>query len=80
MPKSRKKRKSPKRFLALPGLEQSKSAVLNALTSKSRQRTHDHAITEFVEWYCSEPRLAFQSNCSSALQDQSRTDSTHLPR
>src|SRR5262249_34882868 len=59
MPKSRKKRKSPKRVLALPDLEQAKSAVLNTLTSKNGQRTYDHAITEFVEWYCSEPRLAF---------------------
>src|SRR5262245_38181693 len=59
MPKSRKKRKSPKRVLALPDLEQAKSAVLNTLSSKSGQRTYDHAITEFVEWYCSEPRLAF---------------------
>src|SRR5215475_480393 len=31
MPKSRKKRKSPKRVLALPDLEQAKSAVLNTL-------------------------------------------------
>jgi len=23
------------------------------------QRTYDHAIREFVTWYCSEPRLAF---------------------
>src|SRR5213596_3111251 len=59
MTKSRKKRKSPKRVLALPDLDQAKSAVLNTLTSKSGQRTYDHAITEFVEWYCSEPRLAF---------------------
>lgn len=59
MPKSRKKRKSPKRVLALPDLEQSKSAVLNSLTSKSGQRTYNHAIDEFVGWYCSEPRLAF---------------------
>ena len=59
MPKSRKKRKASKRVLALPNLEQAKSAVLNTLTSKSGQRTYDHAITEFVEWYCSEPRLAF---------------------
>jgi integrase len=59
MMKSRKKKKSPKRVLALPDLEQAKSAVLNTLTSKSGQRTYDHAITEFVEWYCSEPRLAF---------------------
>jgi hypothetical protein len=29
------------------------------LTSKSGQRTYDRAITDFVEWYCSEPRLAF---------------------
>src|SRR5216117_3652202 len=58
MSKSRKKR-APKRVLALPDLEQAKSAVLNTLTSKSGQRTYDHAITEFVEWYCSEPRLAF---------------------
>lgn len=42
-----------------PDLEQAKSAVLNTLTSKSGQRNYDHAITEFVEWYCSEPRLAF---------------------
>ena len=59
MPKSRKKRRSPKRVLALPDLEQSKMAVLNGLTSRSGQRSYDHAITDFVEWYCSEPRLAF---------------------
>ena len=59
MPKSRKKRRSPKRVLALPDLEQSKTAVLNSLTSRSGQRSYDHAIADFVEWYCSEPRLAF---------------------
>jgi len=59
MPKHRRKRKPPKRSLALPDLEQTKSAVLNSLTSKSGQRTYDHAINEFVDWYCSEPRLAF---------------------
>lgn len=59
MSKSRKKRKTPKRVLALPDLEQAKSAVLNTLISKSGQRTYERAITEFVEWYCSEPRLAF---------------------
>src|SRR3989475_2266437 len=59
MSKSRKKKKPPKRVLALPDLEQAKSTVLNTLTSRSGQRTYDHAINEFVEWYCSEPRLAF---------------------
>ena len=58
IPKSRRK-KAAKRVLALPDLEQSKAAVLNSLTSASGQRTYDHAIREFVAWYCSEPRLAF---------------------
>ncbi len=56
-PKMRKK--TPKRVLALPDLEHAKSAVLSSLTSRSGQRTYDHAIREFVGWYCSEPRLAF---------------------
>ena len=59
MSKPRKKKRQPKRVLALPDLEQSKAAVLNSLTSESGQRTYDHAITEFVDRYCSEPRLAF---------------------
>src|SRR5881275_460172 len=59
MSKHPRKRRPPKRSLALPDLEQTKSAVLNSLTSKSGQRTYDHAINEFVDWYCSEPRLAF---------------------
>jgi hypothetical protein len=59
MQKSRPKKKPPKRVLALPDLEQTKSAVLSTLTSKSGQQSYDHAINEFVDWYCSEPRLAF---------------------
>ena len=58
MSKPRKKKRPPKRVLALPDLEQTKAAVLNSLTSKSAQRTYDRAITDFVAWYCSEPRLA----------------------
>jgi integrase len=59
MSKKRNKKRPPKRILALPDLEQSKAAVLNTLTSKSGQRSYDRAITDFVDWYCSEPRLAF---------------------
>lgn len=62
MPKSRKKKQPSKRVLALPDLEQSKAAVLNSLTSKSGQQTYDRAITDLVDWYCSEPRLAFNRN------------------
>jgi site-specific recombinase XerD len=56
---SRKGKAPPKHILALPDLEQSKSAVPNSFTSKSGQRSYDRAITDFVEWYCSEPRLSF---------------------
>src|SRR5258708_17671447 len=59
MSKPRKKKRPPKRVPALPDLEQSTAAVLNTLTSKSGQRSYDRAITDFVNWYCSEPRLAF---------------------
>jgi hypothetical protein len=50
---------APQVGLALPDLEQAKAAMLNSLTSASGQRTYDHAIREFVAWYCSERRLAF---------------------
>jgi len=58
MAKNRLKR-NPKTLLKLPDLEQSKPAVLNSLTSRSSQRSYDHAIREFIDWYCSESRLAF---------------------
>src|SRR5437763_7983262 len=54
-----KRKKTPKAVLRLPDLEQSKSAVLDSLTSPSSQRSYEHAIREFIDWYCSEPRLAF---------------------
>jgi len=56
--KSRRKR-APRAVLKLPDLEQSRSAVLNSLTSASSKRSYNHAIREFIDWYCSEPRLAF---------------------
>src|SRR5215469_15421204 len=55
---SPKQRKHPKIRLRLPDLEFSKTAVLNSLTSVEGQRGYGHAIDEFVDWYCSEPRLA----------------------
>src|SRR5437868_11120227 len=56
---SRRKHFKPKAVLRLPDLDQAKSAVLNSLTSAEAQRGYRHAIDEFVEWYCSEPRLSF---------------------
>src|SRR3954453_23597374 len=49
----------PKMVLRLRDLAQAKSAVLSSLPFKDAQRGYRHAIDEFVEWYCSEPRLSF---------------------
>ena len=60
MPKSQsRKKKSPKRVLALPDLEQAKMAVLNSLTIRQRPADLPARDCEFVAWGCSEPRLAF---------------------
>ena len=58
-PSSRRKRSSAKSVLRLPDLEHAKAAVLNSLNSVDAKRGYRHAIDEFVHWYCSEPRLAF---------------------
>lgn len=54
----RAKKRIPKTILKLPDLEHSKTAVLNSLSSLSSRRSYDHAIRDFIDWYCSEPRLA----------------------
>jgi hypothetical protein len=75
MAKSKRKR-VPKTVLKLPDLEQSKSAVLNSPTSASSKRSYDHAICEFIDWYCSEPRLAFNktvvTNCWLENRNEAR--------
>ena len=53
------KRSKAKTILRLPDLEQSKTAVLHSLAAASSQESYRHAIDEFIGWYCSEPRLAF---------------------
>lgn len=54
-----KRAKKLKNVLKLPDLDYSKSAVLNSLPSLNSRRSYEHAIRDFIEWYCSEPRLAF---------------------
>ena len=49
----------PKTKLGIPDLEHSKLAVLRGLGSPDSRRGYQHAIDEFVAWYCSGPRLAF---------------------
>jgi hypothetical protein len=57
--RNRRKLSTPKLILRLPDLEAAKSAVLNSLSCPDAQRGYGHAIDEFVDWYCSEPRLSF---------------------
>jgi hypothetical protein len=56
--KNRKIRR-PKTRLGLLDLDQSKAAVIGSLRSHESQRGYRHAINEFIDWYCSEPRLSF---------------------
>jgi hypothetical protein len=77
MAKSKRKR-VPKTVLKSPDLEQSKSAVLNSLTSASSKRWYDHAIREFIHWYGWEPRSAF--NRTVVTRYESHPNSTvHFP-
>jgi hypothetical protein len=60
MPEKRKaKRRSPKNVLRLPDLVHSNASVLQSLGSVASKRTYAFAISDFITWYCSEPRLAF---------------------
>jgi hypothetical protein len=57
-----KKRIQPnyrRRTLRLPDLDHSKLAVLNSLGSPGSRRVYKFALDQFIAWYCSEPRLAF---------------------
>jgi len=48
-----------RRVLRLPDLDHCKTAVLNSLGSPASRRVYEYAIDQFIAWYCSEPRLAF---------------------
>jgi integrase len=75
-PYSRIKRTTTKSVLRLPDLEHAKAAVLNSLSSLDAQRGYRHAIDEFVDWYCSEPRLAL--NRIVVLRYRSHLESRQL--
>jgi hypothetical protein len=75
-PSSRRRRSSTKSILRLPDLEHAKAAVLNSLNSADAKRSYGHAIDEFVDWYCSEPRLAF--NRIVVLRYRSHLESRQL--
>ncbi len=60
----------------MPDLEHAKAAVLNSLNSTDAKRGCRHAIDEFVDCYCSEPRLAF--NRIVVLRYRSHLESRQL--
>src|SRR5436309_9598883 len=73
---NRRKIGRPKTRLGLPDLDQSKAAVIGSLRSPESQRGYRHAIDEFVEWYCSEPRLSL--NRDSVMRYRNHLESRSL--
>jgi site-specific recombinase XerD len=59
MGKQRIKPNYRRRVLRLPDLDHCKLTVLNSLGSPASRRVYEYAINQFISWYCSEPRLAF---------------------
>jgi len=66
----------PKRILRLPDLDHAKTAVLNSLGSPDSERSYRFAIDDFIAWYCSEPRLAF--NKTVVLRYRLQLEARHL--
>jgi site-specific recombinase XerD len=75
-PSSRRRRNSTKPVLGLTDLEFARAAVLNSLNATDAKRGYRHAIDEFVDWYCSGPRLAF--NRIVVLRYRSHLESRQL--
>ena len=73
---AKKNRAMPKAALVLPDLDHAKAAVLNSLTCRDARRGYRHAIDEFIDWYCSEPRLSF--NKTVVLRYRSHLESRRL--
>lgn len=70
----RKKNRRPtcrKMVLTLPDLDHAKSAVLNSLSSPHSRRNYKFAMEQFIDWYCSGPRLATERyfGCKQNLEE-----------
>jgi site-specific recombinase XerD len=72
----KEKRINAKTILRIPDLEIAKAAVINSLSCPDAQRGYRHAIDEFVDWYCSEPRLSF--NKTVVVRYRMHLESRHL--
>jgi site-specific recombinase XerD len=58
MPKRTRKHVVRRLVLRLPDLDHAKTSVLNSLSSPRSRRNYKFAMEQFIDWYCSEPRLA----------------------
>jgi site-specific recombinase XerD len=56
---NKKQQNQPTTTLRLLNLDQAKAAVPGSLRSPGSRRCYEHAMDEFIAWYCSEPRLGF---------------------
>jgi hypothetical protein len=74
--RSKPKHNTTRSVLRLPDPEHAKTAVLNSLTRPDAQRSYRHAIDEFVDLCCSEPRLAL--NRTVVLRYRSHLESRQL--
>lgn len=64
--------KRPKAKLGLPELDQTRSAVLDNFRSPESKQGYRHPLDEFIEWYCSEPRLSFNKTVATRYPDLPR--------
>jgi hypothetical protein len=80
MGKHRIKPNYRRRVLRLPDLDHCKLAVLNSLGSPASRRVYEYDIDQFIAWYCSEPRLAFNRivvvRCRMYLESRSLAANT----
>jgi site-specific recombinase XerD len=56
---NQRQQNQPTTTLRLLDLDQAKAAVLASLRSPGSRRCYEHAMVEFIAWFCSEPRLGF---------------------
>ena len=62
MPMKPKTKRRPRKFLRLTDLDHAKRNVVNTLGSVASARAYRSAIDDFIDWYSSEPRLAFSKH------------------
>ena len=76
MPKRTRKHVMRKTVLRLPDLDHAKASVLNTLSSPLSRRNYKFAMEQFIDWYCSEPRLALNRTvvCSASAYTSNRSD------